>query len=619
LTNPAQSESQPQHRAFAALRAPGFGIYLVGSMLAMMADAIEHVISYWIVFEKFRSPALGGFAVFSHWLPFLLFSVWSGVLADRFDPRRIIQIGMVLYMLCSLAWGLLFLTDSLEVWHAIAILSVHGIAGVLWAQMHGRNTSDRYFAVAQSAMNIIAHLTAFLLFSVIYGLKVRALYSATAVAIVTALLLLELMSRDAAWHEVLHLPVEGHRSTIVLLALVGGLIAGELTWGLNYWAALSTLVGGAFLLVGVPWFALIAGGTLHDVGRFTLFTPGDDFSLFQRFTYRIFMQGYWLEGGQWTFWYQPLYRWIIGLVHIVFGDSSVGEWYLDATSLMVGGLFAFVVCSRAASFAWGMAALVLVLATVAIGPSWWVVGRDLSEITAAGFAYTAALLILASGRTNGDAPGERSAWPILVAGVLAVLCFYTRLNHLLWQGALVALLLPLTMPAAALWRPRIWMSWSLVKHAAIIALSLGTGVVLFAWRTWYYTGVFSVLFGTQRDLVATVQPGDTWQMAVVHMIQSVLVQVTVQDPPQFDPRALVVIAGIVVSMLALARVPVCRDVPAGPALFCCASLIGALIARGTAYVGRFSIHLMPVAVAVAVCFAAHVFRRVRPAPVASTP
>jgi MFS family permease len=133
LTNPVQSESQPQHRAFAALRAPGFGIYLVGSMLAMMADSIEHVISYWIVFDKFRSPALGGFAVFSHWLPFLLFSIWSGVLADRFDPRRIIQIGMVLYMLCSLAWGILFLTNSLEVWHAIAILSVHGIAGVLWA------------------------------------------------------------------------------------------------------------------------------------------------------------------------------------------------------------------------------------------------------------------------------------------------------------------------------------------------------------------------------------------------------------------------------------------------------------------------------------------------------
>ena len=74
----------------------------------MMADAIEHVISYWMIYQKFQSPALGGYAVISHWLPFLLFSVYSGVLADRFDPRRIIQLGMVLYMLCSLVWGVLF-------------------------------------------------------------------------------------------------------------------------------------------------------------------------------------------------------------------------------------------------------------------------------------------------------------------------------------------------------------------------------------------------------------------------------------------------------------------------------------------------------------------------------
>ena len=32
----------------------------------------------------------------------------------------------------SAAWGVLFLTDTLEVWHAAVLLSVHGLAGVLW-------------------------------------------------------------------------------------------------------------------------------------------------------------------------------------------------------------------------------------------------------------------------------------------------------------------------------------------------------------------------------------------------------------------------------------------------------------------------------------------------------
>jgi MFS family permease len=107
-------------------------MYFFGTATAMLADNIEHVISYWVIFQKFHSPALGGFAVISHWVPYLLFSVYSGALADRFDPRRIIQLGMLIFMSVSLAWGVLFATDTLLEWHARVLLIIHGIAGVLW-------------------------------------------------------------------------------------------------------------------------------------------------------------------------------------------------------------------------------------------------------------------------------------------------------------------------------------------------------------------------------------------------------------------------------------------------------------------------------------------------------
>src|SRR5574341_2083646 len=119
--------------SFAALRHADFRVYLVATSAAMMADNIEHVISYWVMFELFRSPALAGFAVLSHWLPFLLLSVYFGAMADRFDSRRIIQVAMLLYMGVSLAWAVLFYTEPIEVWHAAVLLVVHGIAGVLWA------------------------------------------------------------------------------------------------------------------------------------------------------------------------------------------------------------------------------------------------------------------------------------------------------------------------------------------------------------------------------------------------------------------------------------------------------------------------------------------------------
>jgi MFS family permease len=119
-------------RSFAAMRHPGFRAQFITFVVAMMADNIEHVISYWMLFQKFHSPALAGFAIVSHWLPFLMFSVASGALADRFDPRRIIQIGMALFITASLSWGYFFITDTLQMWQAMVILVIHGCAGVLW-------------------------------------------------------------------------------------------------------------------------------------------------------------------------------------------------------------------------------------------------------------------------------------------------------------------------------------------------------------------------------------------------------------------------------------------------------------------------------------------------------
>ena len=118
--------------AFAALHHRDYRLYFITNMLSMMADNIEHVISYWVIFQAFHSPVLGGFAVISHWTPFLLFSVYFGALADRYDCRRIIQTAQFMYMGVSLAWGILFFFDAIQVWHACALLVIHGLAGVLW-------------------------------------------------------------------------------------------------------------------------------------------------------------------------------------------------------------------------------------------------------------------------------------------------------------------------------------------------------------------------------------------------------------------------------------------------------------------------------------------------------
>jgi MFS family permease len=118
---------------FAALRIPAYRRYFTFGLMSMMADNIEHVITYWVMFQTFHSAALGGFAVISHWVPFLLFSLYTGALADRYDCRRLIQISQGLFMLASVGWGLLFLAGKLQMWHAAVLLTIHGVAGVVGA------------------------------------------------------------------------------------------------------------------------------------------------------------------------------------------------------------------------------------------------------------------------------------------------------------------------------------------------------------------------------------------------------------------------------------------------------------------------------------------------------
>jgi MFS family permease len=133
--NPTRSQNSPittQKVAFAALQHRHFRGFFFSTMLAMMADNIEHVISYWVLFQKFQSPVLAGFAVISHWTPFLFLSVYFGGLADRHDCRRLIQIAQVMYMFVSAAWAFFFFTGTIEVWHACVLLVIHGVAGVFW-------------------------------------------------------------------------------------------------------------------------------------------------------------------------------------------------------------------------------------------------------------------------------------------------------------------------------------------------------------------------------------------------------------------------------------------------------------------------------------------------------
>ncbi|TPW74695.1 MFS transporter [Schumannella soli] len=117
---------------FAALRAPWYRGYLIGGILLMSGDHVEHAITYFVMWQKFQSPVLAGFATISHWVPFLLGAIPFGHVADRFDNRRIIQASCVLFALVSVAWAVLIGTNTLQPWPCVILLVLHGLSGAFW-------------------------------------------------------------------------------------------------------------------------------------------------------------------------------------------------------------------------------------------------------------------------------------------------------------------------------------------------------------------------------------------------------------------------------------------------------------------------------------------------------
>ena len=400
--------------------------------------------------------------------------------------------------------------------------------------------------------------------------------------------------------------------------LIGGLVLTHRAW-LAPWAIAGLAAAafvpvparlrngrGVFAMIGIPWMTFVLASSFPAIGRFTIYDFGHDYWMYQRFAYRIVMQGYWLEGGSIAFYFQAFYRWIVGLLHVAFGDSSVGEWYWDGACLLAGAIFSFRLARMFAGFRWGLIAAVCTLAVFVLGTAHYLIGFGLGEISSAGLLSMGALCAIRS--------RHRRTAAAVAAGILVTIAFYTRLNNLIMAAGVALFALPLHVSMRDLLRPAGWWRRIAWRTAAIVAGILALGLLLLAWRNWHYGGGFDPFYGTQRYTVSVKiwQPGEPVAQSLGRLVHSVMMVLTVNDPPRFDLYSLPILAGALVAVLSLAGVPRLRDLPAAAVLFFFASIASAFVAAGWAYTGRFSIHVMPVTCALTACGVASIVGRGRP-------
>ncbi len=189
-------------RTFASLqRHRNYRLFFTGQLVSVIGTWMQNIALAWLVIELTSSPLAVGLLAFCRFIPFTVFGLFAGVVADRFDNRRLILVTQSVSMSFSALLTILVFTGQtpLPVVYLLAVLSstatVFDAPGrhALTFQMVGRDELPNAVALNASLFNasrVIGPAVAGVLIAA-FGVGICfAINTATFVAVLVGLLLM---------------------------------------------------------------------------------------------------------------------------------------------------------------------------------------------------------------------------------------------------------------------------------------------------------------------------------------------------------------------------------------------------------------------------------------------
>ena len=150
-------------RTFESLGDRDFRYFWGGMLLLMGGVNIQMVARSQLAYDLTQSPLAVGLVGSGFAPPILLFSLFGGVVADRFDRKRIIQIGQLVSMMIALFIAVSIVTDTVTIFH---LVSASVMQGTMWAflmparqaiipQIVGRERMVNAIALSSSGMALM--------------------------------------------------------------------------------------------------------------------------------------------------------------------------------------------------------------------------------------------------------------------------------------------------------------------------------------------------------------------------------------------------------------------------------------------------------------------------------
>ena len=119
--NDSGTKTEEPIRPWSSLLIRDYRLLWIASVLSSLAGQIRNVATLYQVYDISGSAFKLGLTGFLETLPFIVFGLFAGAVADAFDRKKLLVATISLQMLPNLILGVLTLTGVTQVWHIYAL------------------------------------------------------------------------------------------------------------------------------------------------------------------------------------------------------------------------------------------------------------------------------------------------------------------------------------------------------------------------------------------------------------------------------------------------------------------------------------------------------------------
>src|SRR5882757_6309464 len=131
-----------RRQTFSSLGNPNYRRYFAGQAVSMAGTWMQIVAQSWLVLQLSGSATALGVVTSIQTLPVLLLGPYSGLIADRFDKRKLLIVTQTVSGLLALALGILTLTHQVTLWQVMVFAALLGLCNCFTNPSRSAFTSE---------------------------------------------------------------------------------------------------------------------------------------------------------------------------------------------------------------------------------------------------------------------------------------------------------------------------------------------------------------------------------------------------------------------------------------------------------------------------------------------